>query len=45
MGVIWIVSLKGVLIFSTIDDQKVIHSCLFSFKFLSNVLILHFIML
>jgi hypothetical protein len=45
VGVIWIVSLRSVLIFSTIDDREVIYPCLFAFNFLGNVLILLFRML
>jgi len=32
-GVIWIVSLGNVLVFSTIDDQEVIYFYLFAFYF------------
>jgi hypothetical protein len=38
LGEIWIISLGSVHVFSKIDVQKVIHPCLFSFNFLSNVL-------
>jgi len=37
LGMIWIVSLRNVPIFSTIDDWKVIYPCLFAFNFLGNV--------
>jgi hypothetical protein len=40
LGMIWIISLGNVLIFSMIDDQKVIYPCLFAFNFLGNVLVL-----
>jgi hypothetical protein len=39
---IWIVSSKNVLVFSMIDDQEIIHPCLFVFNFSSNVLTLLF---
>ncbi len=42
LGVIWIVSLGSVLVFSTIDDQEVIYPCLFAFNFSGNVLIFLF---
>jgi hypothetical protein len=42
LGVIWIISLGNVPVFSTIDDQEVIYPCLFAFNFLSNVLVLLF---
>jgi hypothetical protein len=42
LGVIWIVSSRSVLVFSTINDQKVIYPCLFTFNFLGNVLVLLF---
>ncbi len=35
-------SSKSVPVFSMIDDQKVIHPCLFAFNFLDNVLVLFF---
>jgi hypothetical protein len=41
-SVIWIVSLRNVFIFSTIDGRKVIYPCFFAFNFLSNVLVLLF---
>ncbi len=41
-GVIWIVSSKNVLVFFTIDDQKVIYPCFFAFKFSNNMLVLIF---
>jgi len=33
LGVIWIVSSRNVLIFSTIADREVIYSCSFVFRF------------
>jgi hypothetical protein len=42
LGVIWIVSLGSVPIFSTIDNRKVIYPHFFSFNFLNNVLVLLF---
>jgi hypothetical protein len=39
-GVIWIISSRNMLIFSTIDNQKVIYPCLFAINFSSNMLIL-----
>jgi hypothetical protein len=38
-GVIWIVSLRSVFVFFTIDDWEVLY--LFAFNFLGNVLVLH----
>jgi hypothetical protein len=35
-GVIWIVSLESVLVFSTIDNWEVIYLCLFAFNFSSK---------
>jgi hypothetical protein len=40
LDVIWIVSSGNVLIFSTINDQKVIYPCLFTFNFSNSVFIL-----
>jgi hypothetical protein len=42
LNVIWIISLRSVFVFSTIDDWKVIYPCLFAFKFLGDVVILLF---
>jgi hypothetical protein len=42
LGVIWIVSLRSVLVFFTIDDKEVIIFCLFKFNFLGTQLILLF---
>jgi hypothetical protein len=42
LGVIWIISLRNVPIFSTINDHEVIYLCLFAFNFLSNMLVLFF---
>jgi hypothetical protein len=42
LNVIYIVSLENVLVFSKIDDQKIIYPCLFAFIFLDNLLILFF---
>jgi hypothetical protein len=42
LGMIWIISLKSVPIFSTIDDQEIIYPCFFAFNFLGNMLILLF---
>ncbi len=39
-GVIWIISLRIVFVFSMIDNQRVIYLNLFAFSFLSNMLIL-----
>jgi hypothetical protein len=44
-SVIWIVSLENVLIFSMINDQEVIHPCLFTFNFSGNMLVLLFSLL
>ncbi len=41
-GVIWIVSLESVLVFPTIDDQKIIYLCLFTFNFSWSMLVLFF---
>jgi hypothetical protein len=41
-GVIWIISLGSVPIFSMIGDQEVIYPCLFPFNFVGNVLVLFF---
>jgi hypothetical protein len=41
LGVIWIVSLGSVFVFSMTDDQEVIYLCLFAFNFSDNVLVLH----
>jgi hypothetical protein len=38
---IWIVSSKNVLVFSMIDNQKII--CLFAFNFSSSMLLLFFV--
>jgi len=40
LGVIWIVSLGNVLMFSIIDNQEVIYPCLFTFNFSNNMLVL-----
>jgi lipid-A-disaccharide synthase-like uncharacterized protein len=40
--VIWIISLGSVLIFSTIDNRKVIYLYFFAFSFLGSVLVLIF---
>jgi len=45
LGMIWIVSLKSVLVFCMIDTQKVIYPCLFAFNFSNNMLVLLFSML
>jgi hypothetical protein len=37
LGVIWIISLGNLPIFSTIDDQEVIYPCLFAFNFSSII--------
>jgi hypothetical protein len=42
LGMIWIVLLRNVLIFSMIDDQKVIDPCLFAFNFLGSMLVSSF---
>jgi hypothetical protein len=42
LSVIWIVSLRSLLIFAMIDDQGIICPCPFAFNFLSNMLILFF---
>jgi len=42
LGMIWIVSLGNVFIFSMIDDWEVIYPCFLVFKFLGNMLILLF---
>jgi hypothetical protein len=42
LGVIWIVSLGNVLVFSMIDDQEVISPCPFTFNFLNRMLVLLF---
>ncbi len=42
LGMIWIVSSRNVLVFSTINNQKVIYPYLFAFSFLCNVLVLRF---
>jgi hypothetical protein len=44
-NMIWIISFRNMLIFSTIDDQEVIYPYLFPFNFSSNMLILLFNML
>jgi hypothetical protein len=41
-NVIWIVSSRNVLVFSTIDDYEVISPCLFVVNFSSNVFVLLF---
>jgi hypothetical protein len=45
LGMIWIISSGSVLVFSMINDQKVIYPCLFAFNLLGNMLILLFNML
>jgi hypothetical protein len=45
LGVIWIISSRNVLVFSTIDNQNVIYPYLFAFSFSSSMLILLFNML
>jgi len=45
LGVIWIVSLGNVLVFSMIDDQEVISPCPSAFNFLNRMLVLLFNML
>jgi len=45
LGVIWIISLGNVLVFSMIDDQEVISPCPFAFNFLNRMLILLFCVL
>ncbi len=42
LGMIWIISSRSVLVFSTIDNQKVIYLWFFAFDFSSSVLILFF---
>ncbi len=42
LGVIWIVSLRRVLVFSMIDNWEVIYPCFFAFNSLNNVLVLFF---
>ncbi len=39
-SVIWIFSLRNVLIFSMIDDYEIIYLYLFAFNFLNNMLVL-----
>jgi len=39
-GMIWIVSSRSVFAFSKIDNQEIIYICLFTFNFLSNMLVL-----
>jgi hypothetical protein len=38
----FIISLRNMFVFSTIDDYKVIYPCFFAFNFSSNVLVLFF---
>jgi hypothetical protein len=45
LGVIWIISLGNVLVFSIINDWEVIYLCLFAFSFLGYTLLLFFSML
>ncbi len=42
LGMIWIVSSRGVFVFSTIGDREVIYPCLFTFNFSNNMLVLLF---
>jgi hypothetical protein len=42
LGVILIVSLGNVPVFSIINDREVIYPCFFTFNFSGNVLILFF---
>ncbi len=42
LSMIWIVSLGNVLVFSMINDRKVIYHCLLAFNFSSSVLVLLF---
>jgi tRNA U38,U39,U40 pseudouridine synthase TruA len=42
LSMIWIVSSKYVLVFSTINDWKFIYLCIFAINFLNNVLMLFF---
>jgi hypothetical protein len=44
-NMIWIILLRNVFVFSTIDDQEVIYPCFFTFDFSNNVLVLFFNML
>ncbi len=39
LGVMWIVSSRSVLVFSTINDREIIYRCLFAFSFSGNVLV------
>jgi hypothetical protein len=41
-SMIWTISSRNVLFFSTIGDWKVIYPCLFAFTFWSNVLVFFF---
>jgi len=44
-GMIWIISLRSVFVFLTIDDQEIIYLYFFAFNFLNNMIILLFNML
>jgi len=41
-GVIWINSSRNVLVFSMINNKKIIDPCLFAFNFSNNMLVLLF---